>query len=321
MQRISSALSRGSFLTASLAAVTAPALAANPTPTPANLRVGGTPDADIIATIYAQKSGIFQKYGLTVDVQRLNSGSAVSAAVVGGALDIGKSSIFALIAGHVRGVPFVIESEGALYTSDDPDVGFIVAKDSPIATGRDFTGKIVTSPALGDLFSSVAAAWIDQNGGDSKTVKFIELPTNATAAAILAGRVDGAVMVDPILANAVSSGCRIIGHPFDTIAKRFGVTYYFTTRDFAAKNADVVARFRRGVAESTAYVLSHSREIAPLIADYTGVSLEIAQSKVQPIGAGVDLALLQPTIDFAAKYKIIPSAFSARDLVDPTALK
>lgn len=313
---------RTSFLSASLAAVAAPAMAAGPTPTPATLRVGGTPDSDIVAAIWGQRSGIFQKYALSVDVQRLNSGSAVSAAVVGGALDIGKSSVFALLAGHVRGVPFQIESVAALYSTDQPNVGFVVAKDGPIATGRDFNGKIVASPSLGDLFATVAGAWIDQNGGDSKTVKFVELPTNATAAAIAAGRVDGAVMTDPILADAVASGrCRTIGHPFDVIARHFGITYYFCMQDYASKNADVVARFRRGMAEATAYVLKHQREVAPLVAEYTGVSLALAQSQPALIGSGIEPGMLQPTIDFAAKYKIIPNAFPARDLIDPAALK
>ena len=254
----------------------------------------------------------------------MESGAAVSsAAVVGGTLDIGKSSAFALIQGHARGVPFVLESVAALYNSDKPNVGMVVARDGSLSSARDFVNdKIIASPSLGDLYASVAAAWIDMNGGDSKNLKFIELPTNVTAAAIAARRIDGAVMTDPFAAEAVESGhCRIIGKPFDAIARHFGFTYYFCTADYATKNAGVTRRFRRALVEATDAAASHPYETAELIASFTHVSRDVAAKSRVVLGNGVDPAMLQPTIDFAARAKTIPAAFAARDLIDPTALR
>ena len=42
--------------------------------------------------LWAQHSGMFAKAGLTVDIQKFTAGSAVTAAVVGGALDVGSPS-------------------------------------------------------------------------------------------------------------------------------------------------------------------------------------------------------------------------------------
>ena len=46
--------------------------------------------------------------GLDVDIQLLQSGSAVASAVAGGAIDIGLSSFVPLAVAHTKGIPFVI---------------------------------------------------------------------------------------------------------------------------------------------------------------------------------------------------------------------
>jgi ABC-type nitrate/sulfonate/bicarbonate transport system substrate-binding protein len=121
--------------------------------------------------------------------------------------------------------------------------------------------------------------------------------------------------------DAVATGkVRIIGRPFDAIAKHFGITYYFCTRDYATKNADVLARFRRGVAQAAAYAMSHQSELVPLAMEYTGLSRTQVEDSPVLIGSGADPQMLQPVIDFAAKYKSIPNGFPARELFDPAAL-
>ena len=319
MPSIRAPLSRGAFLATTGTALAGRALAAGPPLT--TLRVAGTPDPDVVALIWGQQNGIFAKLGLSVELQRLTSGSTVVAAVIGGSLDVGKSSPFGLINAYIKGVPLAIEAAAAIYSSDHPNVGFVVAQNSNLSSGRDFNGKTVAVPALGDLYTRVNAAWIDQTGGDSKTVKFIELPTSATPEAIAAGRVDGASMTEPILIEAVETyHCKIIGRPFDMIAKSFGDTWYFVTRDYAAKNADVLARFRRGLTEATRYVVAHQAEMVPLTVQYTGIAPALAAKMTHLLGIGADPAMLQPVIDFAARFKSIPAAFPAREMFDPAAL-
>ena len=94
---------------------------------------------------------------------------------------------------------------------------------------------------------------MDQRGGDSRTVKFLELPHRAAAESIAVGRVDAANLAEPILSDALHGGkVQVIGHAQDGIAKHFIVTSYFCAADYAAKNADVLARFRKGLFESAA---------------------------------------------------------------------
>jgi NitT/TauT family transport system substrate-binding protein len=312
--------SRGLFLASGAAAISVPAAAATGPLT--TIRLAGTTDPDVVAVIWGAKNGIFEKRGLDVQVQRFNNGSAVSAAVVGGSIDIGKANIFSLMVAHLRSIPFVIESVAAMYSSENPTVAFVVAKNSTLTGGAGLNGKTIATAALGDIFSQVTSVWIDQNGGDSKTVKFVELPSSATPAAITAGRIDAGIMVDPLLTEAVrNENCKIIGRPYDIVAKRFGAAFYFCTQDYATKNADVLARFRAGLAEATKYALAHKREMIPVMVDYTGIERRLLDDVPLVIGSGIALDQVQPVIDFAARNKLIKNAFPAAELIDPAALR
>jgi ABC-type nitrate/sulfonate/bicarbonate transport system substrate-binding protein len=288
------------------------------------VRVSGSPDNDIVGTLWGVQSGVFRKLGLDVEVTVANSGGVISAAVLGGALEIGKSSILGLLTAHAKGVGFVIEAPASLYNTDAPTSALVVAKGSRIRTGADLDGKTISVPSLGDLYQLAISSWMDQRGGDSRTVKFLELPHRAAAESIAVGRVDAANLAEPILSDALHGGkVQVIGHAQDGIAKHFIVTSYFCSADYAAKNADVLARFRKGLFEAAAYANANRAEMVPLLAKYSGIDAKIV-AQMTPTTVGVagqlDPRLIQPMIDVAVKYKALAASFPAKDVIDPNAL-
>ena len=238
----------------------------------ANIRVGCTPQGDVTGVLWSEQSGLMRRSNIQTEIVRLNSGAAIAAALLGGSIEFGNVSMLSLINAHVRGLGLTIELPAAIYTSEVADaIALVVAKESNIQSGRDLNGKTVAVPALGDLFAIGSAAWIDQNGGDSRTVKFLELTARATADAIAAGRVDAATLAQPTLNDSLTSGkCRILGHAYNAIATRFVSTAFTCTTEYAAKNAALVARFRKAAAVGKAYANAHHVEMVPIIAKSTG---------------------------------------------------
>jgi NitT/TauT family transport system substrate-binding protein len=311
--------SRSTFLTAASAVAAFPrALDAQALTT---VRVGGTPEQSIVGTLWAMQSGLFARDGLNVQLTTLNSGGAVTSALLGGSLDVGKTNLLGVISAHAKGIPLLLVAPALIYSAQDPDMMMmLVAKNGPIHDARDLDGKTVAVPALSDVFTVACKAWIDTNGGGSTSVHFLELPHRAAAEAVTAGRVDAAMVADPLLGQALASGnYRVFAHPMDAIAKRFIADAYFCTADYVEKNADVVARFRRAVLAGYAYAGTHRAEMVPLIAKFTGVD----ESAVTPTGTYATLAdledtrIIQPLIDAAVKYQQIPQSFPAKDLLDP----
>jgi NitT/TauT family transport system substrate-binding protein len=313
-------LTRPAFLGATFAALAAPAIAADaPLIT---LRIGTSPDHDVVPILLGAQHGIFRKYGLDPIVQRMNSGSAVIPGVIGGSLEIGKSSTFGLVLAQAKGFPIMLEAVSSFYSADAPNNGFVVAKTAAITSPRDLNGKTIASPALGDLSSIVTAAWIDQNGGDSKTVKYVELPTTLAAASIVSARVDGALILDPILESAITTGgCRILGHPYDIVAKYWDASLWFCLRSYAEQNADVMTRFRAALRESIVYAQAHHDEVVTAVSKFTGMDPSAVASMPLDIGTTLAPQDVQPVIDFAARHKLISSSFRATEFIDAGALR
>ncbi len=285
------------------------------------LIVASAPDDDITPVLYAQKSGLFAGVGLSVRVQAASNGTAVAAAVAGGAVPIGKASLLSIINAHTRGVPFTIIAPCATADAKGDYSGLLVLKDGPIRSARDLAGKIVSVPALNDMQSLATHAWIDANGGDSKTVSFIEAPVTAAGAAIDANRIAAGMLSNPSLAKAMATGrYRSIGKPIEQTFDHLMISAYVADNGWVAKNADIVRRFGQAMARSTDFCIAHHDQTVDLIADFSGIDrATVATMTRAAYITAMDPALVQPLIDAAAKYGAIPKSFSASELISPLA--
>jgi NitT/TauT family transport system substrate-binding protein len=287
------------------------------------LRLAAPANDTATSALYAVHAGLYTKVGLNVDLKPMNSGAAATAAVAGGAVDVGLSSLITLIAAHGRGLPFTLIAPSGIISSDVPFTGFLVRKDAPIASGRDLNGKTVASPALRDLNAIASMAWIDANGGDSQSVRFVELSQPASIAALDEGRIDGMILGTPTLTEALATGkFRVLADAFTAVSKRFEHIAWFTTTDYAAKSRDTLVRFARVMHDAGVYVNAHTAETAPLVAEFDKVDLAVVQRMVRvPFAPYLDRRMIQPLIDVAYKYKVIDRNFDASEMISPLALK
>ena len=116
-------------------------------------------------------------------------------------------------------------------------------------------------------------AWIDQHGGDSKTIRIVELPASASTAALDEGRVDAATVFEPALTQALQTGkYRILGRQFDSVAggQRFEQTAFAGVAGWVERSRDAATRFARAMHESILYTTRTSRTV-DLVASYTNV--------------------------------------------------
>jgi NitT/TauT family transport system substrate-binding protein len=277
---------------------------------------------DATPALYAMKAGLFRKYGLDVQVQHAPSGAAALAAIAGGAIEIGGTSMLSFLLAHAKGVPISIVAPLAIYAPESLYAALIVKKDSPFKTGKDLNGKTIGSPALHDLNWIATAAWVDQNGGDSSTMKTVELPSAAIAAAIEEGRIDCSTVTTPRYVQAVNTGkVRILGKSYEAIAKNFMFAAYVSQNDWALKNGDVVARFGRAIRDASRYSNTHHADTLPIYAEFAKIDVkEIADAPRAISPPYVEVKAVQPLIDVAVKYKLIDRIDPAT-LISPSCLK
>lgn len=302
-------MNRASFL-----GMSASALVAQTAPTA--LVVSPLTGPDDASLYYAQQQGWFRDAGLDVTIQPLTNGSAGMSAVVGGSVQIAFGNVLSLSDAHVKGVPITLIAPGSGYDSNAASILLLTGGSSTIHTARDLSGKTVAVPSLVDLISIAVRSWIDQNGGDSTQVHFIELAPGVMVAALQSQRVDAICVYDPFVSIAEGQGARVIAQPLDAIAPTFMVTVWFAYGPWATSHRDVVRSFVTVVQRGAAYVNGHRQELLPMISDYSRIPIEtLRRMKVVPIPSTLATSLIQPVINAAAKYHAIPAAFPAKDMI------
>jgi NitT/TauT family transport system substrate-binding protein len=288
----------------------------------AHLTLGTAPIDSGMTPVIALRGGFYKKYGLDVDISEMNSGAAVSAAVVGGALKIGSTSLMGLIQAHTKGIPFQIVTPAAAYRTQRPSDVLLVRADSPIRSAADFNGKTIATPALHDLLSVTTMAWIDQHGGDSKTIHQVELPPAATPAALQTGRIDAAAMSEPRVSQLVRAGeARAVGKPYDVIAEKFLISGFFAQPDVIAANRDAIERLARAHHDANVFANAHPDQTAPWLADVAKLDVAaVLQSNRAYMSEVLVPADIQPMIDAAARFNIIDRSFDAKEIISPAVL-
>jgi NitT/TauT family transport system substrate-binding protein len=314
-------VTRAALLQLALAGLGATAVPGTASAQTVTIRAGGAIDDGITPLLLAQHDGYFQRHGLEVEFSRLNSGSAVAAAVAGGTFDVGKSSVYSLISAHAHGIPFQLIATTSEYHSEAPDAALLVRSDASMRKATDLAGKIVGVASLEDVNAVATKAWVDKNGGDSQALRFLEVPLSALGAALQIGRVDVAPMQEPLLSTALAAGnARILGYHNDGIAPRYANAGVFATADWIAKNTASAAKFAQAMQEANRYLAAHESEGVPLIAQFVGID---PGATIRHPGRPLYLAVadVQPLIDAAARYKIIPQRFPASELISGVALR
>jgi HAE1 family hydrophobic/amphiphilic exporter-1 len=288
--------------------------------TVATIRLAATPSDDMTPIVYGQKSGLFQKHGFEVQINRMTSGAAGIAGLLSGTFDMAKGSVTTILQGHEKGLPFTLVAEAVVNDPKAVYAGFIVAKDSPIQSGKDFNDQLVAIPAIGDIGSAALALWVDQRGGNAKTIKFVEVPFTAAAAALEAGRVGAAEISNPNLAVALDSGKFRLLPVMDAIANQYVEVGWVSTRDFSSKNAALLRSFVRGYAESVRYTATHHDETVPMMAEFTGIAPGIIGKMPRALAwPSVVPGHLQPVIEAYVKFGGLQRSFPAADIIDPNA--
>lgn len=285
---------------------------------PAVVRIASAADDDVTPILYAQRAGLFSRAGLDVRLERLSTGAVVAAAVASGHVDIGKSSLMAIVAAHARGLPFTVLAPSGLYDTADPTAKLIVPRDSAIRTARDLNGKTIPTTALNELMQIATEAWVDRRGGDWRSLHFIEMPGSAIAPALADGRVAAATLHYPYLQVALDSGrFRVLGQPLDAIAPRFPIAVWFAGKGYVGANRDAVDRFVAVLRDASLWTNAHHRETVPLLAAFADLpAAVIARMHRATSGTRLEPGDLQPLIDAAARYGVIARPFEARELVD-----
>jgi NitT/TauT family transport system substrate-binding protein len=266
---------------------------------------------------YAYEQGFFKNAGLDVELISMPNGGTATAAVLSGTIDVGISNVSTIASAYARGLPIYLLAYSAVYSSAAPTTVLVVAKDAPLRVARDLNGKNVGVVTLHDLMQASVQRWLDQNGTDSATISFLEIPNSAAAAALQAGRVAASVIQEPVL-TTVKADVRAFGQPYDAIGKRMLITGFGANKAWADANPAAAKSFVAAMRATAEWANRNQRATAAILSTISKIPLEVTTTMNRSVYAtSADVSLLQPVIDTAAQYKIIGKSFPAAELYAP----
>jgi NitT/TauT family transport system substrate-binding protein len=263
---------------------------------------------------YANDQNFFKNAGLTVEIQAMANGEAVTLAIAGGAVDIGCSEAVSLILAYRKGVPITLIAAGASQTAK-VSAGYLFSRnDLKVSSGADFNGKTVAVVGLNGFAQYGTQQWIDKNGGDSKTVKFVQFAGAQIGVALQDGRIDGAFVPEPFV-SLVRKVARPVANSMAAVATQFLTSAHFTTVPYAKSHPDEIRRFQTAMHQAADWANVNNGPTGLIIERVARVSPElIAASTRSYYPDTLDAASVQPLIDLTAKYGNFPT-FPARDII------
>ena len=264
---------------------------------------------------YGLEQGFFKKNGLDVTVDRISNGPAITAAVLGGSDDIGFSNLVSLAIAFKKGVPITLIAPAGLYSSKAPTSTCMVALNSPIKSAKDMNGKIFATNGLKNIGEFGPRAWIDKNGGDSSTVKFVEMPFPDMAGALSQGRIDASLMAEPTMTEAKST-TRLLSNCYDGIGSSYLIGAYFTTTAWASAHPDLVKKFQNAMRETAIWANANQGKTAVILARISKMDPDIAAKMYRSVyPERLEAGMIQPIIDVTAKYGGLPAVFPAAEMM------
>jgi NitT/TauT family transport system substrate-binding protein len=285
------------------------------------VRFGLVPVEEAAMAYYAQEKGFFKAAGVNVELTFLPNGGAVTAGILGNAFDIGVTNSGSMSAAFLKGLPLQMLACGAVYAPSSPISHLAVGKTSGIKSAKDLTGKTFSVSTLHDMIQGTVLAWIDKNGGDWKSVNFIEMPPPQMAGAIVAKRIDGGAIVEPFFTGSKNDLLNL-GYNYSAVNndKPFQTLGVAASKDWAAKNPATAKKVAGAIHEAAKWAndAKNHAECEKMLAAYTKIDPAIIAGYPRlNFADDNNPGLIQPVIDMLAKYAFIDHAFSAKDLFVP----
>jgi ABC-type nitrate/sulfonate/bicarbonate transport system substrate-binding protein len=280
-----------------------------------------TSDYDLTSEpYYGEQAGIFARHGITLQfLPAVEGGANMMRDIAAGKADVGFSNLISIAIQVQNGAPVVLVAPAALHDRASMINALVIAPDSPIHSAKDLNGKNLSSPSgPGSAGALAPAVWIDANGGDSKSVRFVTgIQPLDVPAALAAGKIDAAEIGDPALTILRLRGTvKVLAEPFSA----FGIDHfllggYVASKPWATAHPEVVHRFMDAMRETARWSNAHRAETAKNLALRLKLTPDVIGAMSRTTFAEtLTPETIQPPLDVAARYGLI-KPMKAADLL------
>jgi NitT/TauT family transport system substrate-binding protein len=227
---------------------------------------------DTAITELGQRSGIFAKRGLTVEILYTQGGPEAHQAVISGSMDIAcGGGIESAVGGYSKGAPVRIIGSAMI---GSPDTYWFVVANSPIKSLADAAGKTISYSQNGSSSHAALLALLAQYKVDAKPVSTGGHPATLTMA--MTGQIDIGRGAAPFGLELVDEGkIRIIARGSEIKARSDQtVRVCLVNAQVLEQRGDAVARFMQGYRDTIDWMYSDPAAMT-VYEEFSGVRHEL----------------------------------------------
>ncbi|WP_202319163.1 MetQ/NlpA family ABC transporter substrate-binding protein [Archaeoglobus neptunius] len=240
------------------------------------IRVGILPIEDSLPLVVARDEGIFEKYGLNVEIISFNSALERDAALMAGEVDAVVTDPLAVILLNDRGYDVRIVT---ICLGEKPDEGVfavLAAPNSKINSVDDLEGKkvAISSNTIIEYVTDIMLSGINYT-----KVEIKQIPVRMRT--LLDGKVDAATLPEPLASYAVSQGAKLV--IADSMMNESVTQTVIAFRgDFIDKNKDEVKKFLDAYAEAVKTINGNKDRYRDKFIQIARVPKEISENYPMP---------------------------------------
>ncbi|MGL5721783.1 MAG: ABC transporter substrate-binding protein [Brevinema sp.] len=257
----------------------------------------------------------FKQAGITVEWHEINSGAQQTEAMAAGSVDfspvLGGTS--ALLAAANGSDVKILNIFGRA-----PKAFLIMVKDPTIKTAVDLKGKTIAGPK-GSVLHELLAASLTSVGLSLEDVTLVSMSFPEALTALGTGNIDGALLPSNVQKAGENLGARVL---LDGEGYIKGATVTAVRGDFAKKNPELVAIFRKAHQDSVDYMNANMDEAISVGAQELGISENevrtlLAVYDFNPTISDEDRASIEATQNFLIQAEMMPSTIDLSNLILP----
>jgi NitT/TauT family transport system substrate-binding protein len=265
----------------------------------------GLPGTANATSGYIAGQRFFRGKGIAFKPVQVTNGAKAIPMLLNGQLDIALGDGMGTLTAAGNGVPLKVIGVATVAPADPKlDPTALVTADRGV-TAAGLAGKSVAVSQLGGAPELVAKSAIDAGGGDSGTVKFVELEAAQMVAALKAHRVDGALITEPFATAAEQQGLPILSRPQSAGEPGLPSTLWVTSKKYAAEHPDVITKFVAAVQSGGREANADPAGARKVASTFMEVDPKVLQAIRFPLFADdvADTGPVRRFVDLANRYK------------------
>lgn len=265
---------------------------------------------------YADARGLFRKHGIDADVNVVEAGPTIYAAIASGAATFGPSDIGGFMNAKSRGAPVKLVAAGGLFTPHAQTAALVSAPGTRAVRARDLVGKRIGVDRTGSIAYVALLKWLKRGGVrvDDVELAFYAFPD--MIGPLTRGTVDAAVLPEPWLSQAKQRGARLAAQIFASVCTKDCLGTIWIARSDVDRT--LAARFRSAIQEAAIWANRKSSRTAidAILGRRTELPPNVIRSmKHSQFATRLRLVQAQPWIDVYKEFGLIPQTFTAPDLL------